>query len=365
MTLLADLVYGAKWRADMLNSDRVSDPEWGALANEAVLNAWTLAAGARPDFQVASADVTVASGMVATIDTTTFTTPFFGLIDVVANPDTSSEFSLGPFAWANRRAPGSWGPPPTIYQATGARRARLMGTTIYLEPSTSAGGTYRVWYCPRPTLFVVPDFIVRVTDSADLPGGYVASGSGVGKTLTSVGAGPLVYGGVALGLNDRLLVRNTAAAGDQGIYTVTTAGGVGVAWQLTRATDFDENNEIKLGALIFAQQGTLSNTYWTVSAFTGVDFGAITTGVAIPVPNNTLPTILDPFIEYLKVYMAIPAVVRDERSPADLIAERTALEGQLIEYFSKERVAGGPEKIIDTDARGPSNWWGGGFRGSW
>jgi hypothetical protein len=365
VTTLASLIdgAGAKFRADLENSDRVSDTQWAALANAAVLRAWTKAASARPDFQVSSQDSTVVSGQSAS-----FAAPsnMFGIIDIVANPDTQNEYSLGPFAWANRKAPGNWGPPTTIFQSSGARRARLMGSTIYLEPATSAGATYRVWFCPKPTALVQADFTVRATSpGADIMvNQYITAGLGVGKTLTSAVPGAqLSVDGVALGLGDRFLLKNATNSNDNGIYSVTQFGNAsnGLPWIATRATDYDSNSEIKVGQLIAVSEGTLASTFWSLSSFSGfgIDAGPMTFSVAIPVPTNILDPILDPFIELLQVQMAITALRRDQRPPSEWVQERDRLEGELTQYFSLIRGVHGPQKIVDTDARGPTNWRGG------
>ena len=353
MTALADLIVGAKFRADLTNSDRVSDAEWGALANEAIQYAWSVATVARPDFQVASQDFTISSGVSASF---TVPTTLYGLIDVVANPDTTNEFSLGPYAWSNRRAPGSWAPP--IFQTTGAQKARLMGSTIYLEPAASAGATYRCWFCPKPTKLTQADFTVRVATLADLPSYTAGGGPGTGRTLTSTTPGTMIVAdGVAIGNGDRILCKNLSSSSNNGIYSVINDGANGAAWVLTRATDFDSNAEIKLGQTVFVTEGSaLAQSFWSVSTFAGVDLGAMVFVVTIPAPNVTLDAILDPFVELLKVRMAIPAVIRDERSANDLKVDLARLESDMSVYFKNVKVTNGPQKMVDSDARGPMFW---------
>jgi hypothetical protein len=88
---------------------------------------------------------------------------------------------------------------------------------------------------------------------------YNNGASGVGATLTADVNGALPnQDGVGLVVGDRLLVKDQAAQLQNGIYTVTDAGGVSTPWVLTRATDFDEAAEIP-SAYTFIEEGTTNN----------------------------------------------------------------------------------------------------------
>ena len=100
-----------------------------------------------------------------------------------------------------------------------------------------------------------PKGSVRVATTAALPS-CTAAGSGVGKTLTGDSAGVLTIDGVDTVLNDRILVKDQATGADNGIYKVTTEGDASNAFVLTRATDFDEDNEVTGGAYCFVTEGT-------------------------------------------------------------------------------------------------------------
>lgn len=95
----------------------------------------------------------------------------------------------------------------------------------------------------------------RVATTAVLPT-VTAAGTGVGKTLTATANGVLTIDGVATVLGDRILVKNQAAADDNGIYTVTTEGTAGVPFVLTRATDADQDAEVTQGMFTFIVSGT-------------------------------------------------------------------------------------------------------------
>lgn len=341
MTLIADIVTGAKFRADLVNSDRVSAAEWRDLVKEAIQSAWTLAASARPDFQVTFADFVVASSNAASFEVPA---RFHSEVDVVYSPDTSAEYSLGTFAWQNRRAPGGWMPWAPVMGSGGANRARLMGSTVYLEPAQRAAGTYRLWYVPKPK---TPDYTVRVS------GGLTANtpaGSGISKTLTANANGALSVDGVAMVVGDRVLVAFEASTVNNGIYTVSNAGSAGTPWVLVRAGDWNESAEVVVGSQIFVSEGTtMAGFYWELTVFGGtIDVSGQTFALA------TIDPILEPFAELLKVSAAITPIFRDDDlDPKPMLGERQRLEGQLADYFRRNRSGGMPEKTIDTDARGP------------
>lgn len=117
----------------------------------------------------------------------------------------------------------------------------------------------------------------RLATAAALPA-CTASGTGVGKTLTADAVGVLTVDGVATVLNDRILVKNQAAGDDNGIYKVTTEGTAGVAFVLTRATDFDTDAEATAGSFTFVAEGTV-----------GADHGfVLTTNDPITVDTTSL-----------------------------------------------------------------------------
>jgi hypothetical protein len=91
---------------------------------------------------------------------------------------------------------------------------------------------------------LVPDF---ATVEA-LPA-CTASGSGVGKTLTSTTLGVLlVVDGHNAVIDEVVLVKDQANPKDNGIYKVTDNGAVGGHnWILTRSTSYDASNEVESG----------------------------------------------------------------------------------------------------------------------
>ena len=118
----------------------------------------------------------------------------------------------------------------------------------------------------------------HLATTAALPA-CTASGSGVGKILTANANAVLTVDGVATVLNDRILIKNQVAGDDNGIYKVTTEGTAGVAFVLTRATDFDSDTEVTPGAFSFIEEGTANGDEgWilTTNATITVDTTALT-----------------------------------------------------------------------------------------
>jgi hypothetical protein len=146
---------------------------------------------------------------------------------------------------------------------------------------------------------------VQEATAAALPANTYSNGaSGVGATLTAVLAGVLTVDGIAVALGDRVLVQNEAAPANNGIYTVTTLGTVGVAYILTRAVDMNTAASVP-GAFAFTEQGTanaaagftvasegpftIGTTAITWTQFSGA--GEITAGTGLSKSGNTLSLI--------------------------------------------------------------------------
>ena len=102
---------------------------------------------------------------------------------------------------------------------------------------------------------------VRVEAPSNLNATYDNGTAGVGATLTNAGTlAAISIDGVALNLNDRVLVYQQTNAAHNGIYTVTTVGDGATAWVLTRATDADsygtsDKNALGEGDAFFVKEG--------------------------------------------------------------------------------------------------------------
>lgn len=116
-----------------------------------------------------------------------------------------------------------------------------------------------------------PKASVKYATTTALPTVVYANGaSGVGATLTASANGAIgAIGGGTPVLNDRILVKNQATAGQNGLYRVSDVGSAGTPWILTRATDADQAAEVSGGLFTFVETGTLAATGWVLNA-TGV-----------------------------------------------------------------------------------------------
>lgn len=116
-----------------------------------------------------------------------------------------------------------------------------------------------------------------------------------GTLATSFENGDTVDG-VVLATGDRILIKNQAAGGENGVYTVNASGAP------TRATDFDTAAKIEVGAYFFVEEGTTNaNSGWVLTTdgaivvgttvlafqqFSGA--GQITAGAGLLKSGNTL-----------------------------------------------------------------------------
>jgi len=156
------------------------------------------------------------------------------------------------------------------------------GATITGLPSIPSGDTEPTSksYVDAQVNGLPPKTAVRLKTVAALPA-YTAAGSGVGKTLTGDVEGRLQLDGVDVTTGDRVLVDSEAASHvDHGIYDVTEQGApTTTQWVLTRATDFDENDEVEGGDRVWVNEGsTRADTAWAVS--TNDDITVDTTAIA-------------------------------------------------------------------------------------
>jgi hypothetical protein len=131
-----------------------------------------------------------------------------------------------------------------------------------------------------------PAVAVQAATAAILPNSptFTHVDAGVGSLITTTTLNtPLVVDGYTPVLLDRILVKNEASGGGlgasrNGVYLVTQVSGVGLAWILTRALDFDQSLDINNTGAIPVINGTVNTaTQWVVSSkVTTVDTDAIT-----------------------------------------------------------------------------------------
>ncbi len=126
-----------------------------------------------------------------------------------------------------------------------------------------------------------PHTAVDCATTTVLPAGTYANGTaGVGATFTVTATGTLTIDGHLTILGDRVLVKNQAAGLQNGIYTVTVAGAVGVSAVLTRATDADTSAEL-LNSIYAVLSGTVNapagvSSFWYVANTAAITIGTDT-----------------------------------------------------------------------------------------
>lgn len=104
--------------------------------------------------------------------------------------------------------------------------------------------------------------------SAKLNGGDMKASVRVATTASIAnlaGGAPNALDGIALALNDRILVKDQTTPAQNGIYVVTTLGtGANGTW--SRATDADGVGELTSGAIVAVEEGaTHADTLWMLT----------------------------------------------------------------------------------------------------
>lgn len=127
-------------------------------------------------------------------------------------------------------------------------------------------------------------------------------------TEDSAATAVVTLDGVQLASGNRVLLKNESTGANNGIYEVTTVGnGSTIAWVLTRASDFDSDEDISAGAFCFVEEGTengdsgfvlttdetitLGTTALTFTQFSGA--GQVIAGDGISKSGNTVSVDLD------------------------------------------------------------------------
>jgi len=95
---------------------------------------------------------------------------------------------------------------------------------------------------------------VKVATTGNLAGTY-STGA---QTLTANSNGAISVDGIALNLNDRLLVKDQSSAVQNGIYVVSTIGDASNPFVITRSADFNQTAEVGAGSFTYVELGTLN-----------------------------------------------------------------------------------------------------------
>lgn len=141
------------------------------------------------------------------------------------------------------------------------------------DPATALGAATKQYVDAIAAGFDFKDACYAAT-TANLTATYANGASGVGATLVNAGAlAAFSVDGVSPAVNSRILVKNQSTTYQNGIYTLTTVGSGAVAWELTRATDFDTPSEIPAGAFTIVLNGSTYADHWFVQTATVTTIG--------------------------------------------------------------------------------------------
>lgn len=101
---------------------------------------------------------------------------------------------------------------------------------------------------------------VRAVQATNLAGTYFngTTNNGVGSTYTLTATGALTVDSVVLAQGDYVLLAGQTLAYENGIYQVTNPGITGVSPVLTRRPDFQNIEQMQLGAFVNVYAGTVS-----------------------------------------------------------------------------------------------------------
>lgn len=195
--------------------------------------------------------------------------------------------------------------------------------------------------------------ICRLATTGALTVTYDNGSSGVGATLTNAGAfAALSIDGVATVVGDRILVKDQASTLQNGVYTVTTVGdGVSINWVMTRATDFDEADEISAGDFFTVAFGTTNaKTQWietVVVATVGTDpitfESNVVAGTGITKTNNT-------------VALTVPVALANGGTNKVMIADNGAIvysDANSLELLASTATAG---KVLQSGSSAAPTW---------
>lgn len=152
------------------------------------------------------------------------------------------------------------------------------------------------------------------------------------STLTNAGTfAGLVIDGLSLSVGDRVLVKDQAAPAQNGIYSVTNAGSVSVAWVLTRATDADTWNDL-VGAYTTIEQGaSFNDSMWMCEVARGGTLG--TTAVTWQLVSN----------EVLAAFGTLATAGLVVRPDASTVATRSiAVSGTGLSVSNADGASGNP-----------------------
>ena len=135
---LSDLRTGSRVLCDFPGDDAISDTQFNTWINEGARELHLLVSTAEDTF-FSTVDFTISSG-----NTYSIPTNFMRIKGLDIDPDTSSARNVSRYNFGERNSKSSDGNRQDRFY-------RVMGRTLYIEPSDNALGDYRLYYVPAPT----------------------------------------------------------------------------------------------------------------------------------------------------------------------------------------------------------------------
>ena len=156
----------------------------------------------------------------------------------------------------------------------------IVGTQTQLDGSTKAASTLYVdTAVSNAVAGVNPAVAVLAASTANVVGTYSNGVAGIGATFTVTATGTFTLDGIAINtIGQRVLLKDQSTGFQNGMYTVTIPGSVGVSPIFTRALDYDTPSDINSTGAIPVQSGTVNTTtsWLLTSAVTTVGTDALT-----------------------------------------------------------------------------------------
>lgn len=163
-----------------------------------------------------------------------------------STPVTLSYNTLGAAPLASPALTGT----PTTPTAAPLTNSTQISSTAYTDAAVAAA-----------VAGINPAVAVLAASTANLTGTYAQVGGGVGDTFTVTATGAFTLDGIAINtIGQRVLLKNQSTASQNGVYTATVVGSIGVSPVFTRATDYNTPSDVNNTGAIPVQSGTANTT---------------------------------------------------------------------------------------------------------
>jgi hypothetical protein len=147
---------------------------------------------------------------------------------------------------------------PSLILPSGTTATTKSQNNNSLSPSTTA---YTDLAVANAVAGINPAVAVLAASTANVVGTYVQVGGGMGDTFTVTATGAFTLDGISVGTSgQRVLFKNQSTASQNGVYTLTTPGSLGVSPIFTRAQDYDTPSDVNNTGAIPVQSGTVNTT---------------------------------------------------------------------------------------------------------